>query len=288
MIPSGDDASLFSETSIQIARRVHRPEIQDSIRQRLAEFPQHFTGLVVRAEFKRRLLAEARYLLLQLARRGSYEKVRRHVQDSLPVSFDGGRKKQICLQTLTTIDENDTDEDRTDRSRFYLQSLLRFGLRQFDAQATKVLTETGCACGASSIREKKAFLDYDLGPTKCERTTGCGIGRFLADHRDLLVRILAHIESVKPQEKTKELTRTEQFIRDYLADPKDVERRNPCTIVGDLLIAMESKSVRAFYTMNYKESQHLCRVLAQRLIYRPPNSDHPEIDCPANTEFPRP
>jgi hypothetical protein len=57
------EAPVFLDTSIQIARLVHGPQTKSGIRQRLAQHDKVFTGLVVRQEFKRRLLKEAEYLL---------------------------------------------------------------------------------------------------------------------------------------------------------------------------------------------------------------------------------
>lgn len=278
------DQVVFIDTSIQIGRRVHRPEIEQSIRSRLASFPRVTTGLVVRGEFKRRLLMEAQYLLTQFKLRGSFEKVRRHVQDSLPPADP--RKKQICLQTLTTIDEKDTDEDRTERAKLFLRDLLRFGLQTFDAQLSLLLKDSGCARGLAPIQEKKKFLAYEFGPKRCEQSEGkCRIGQFLSTHRDLLQKVADYIATLPLNETTDELRASEAFIRQYLASPSEIEKRNACTIVGDLLIALESSAIPTFYTMNYKESRHLCQVLGQRMIFRHPNADHAEIDCPAGERW---
>lgn len=278
------DQAVFIDTSIQIGRRVHRPEIEKSIRSRLASFSQVTTGLVVRGEFKKRLLMEAQYLLTQFKLRGSFEKVRRHVQDSLPPADP--RKKQICLQTLTTIDEKDTDEDRSERAKLYLRDLLRFGLPTFDAQLSTLLKDSGCARGLAPVREKKKFLAYEFGPKRCEQSEGtCRVGQFLLKHRDLLEKVADYIAALPPDETTKELQASEDFIQQYLSSPSEIEKRNACTIVGDLLIALESSAIPTFYTMNYKESRHLCQVLGQRMIFRHPNSDHAEVDCPPGEKW---
>ena len=41
--------------------------------------------------------------------------------------------------------------------------------------------------------------------------------------------------------------------------------------MGDLLIALESKDIKNFYTQNYKESDFLTEVLNQTLIIRSNN-----------------
>jgi hypothetical protein len=84
----------------------------------------------------------------------------------------------------------------------------------------------------------------------------------------------------KPGQKSDELQQAEEFATDYLSDPSDIQSKEPCTRFGDLLIALESEHIPNFYTMNAKESQHLCRVLQQTLIVRPPNPIRLEVECP--------
>ena len=73
--------ALFIDTSIQIARIVHSPAIKRIIRKRLKKYDIITSSLVVRQEFKRRLLKEADYLLKQLHYRNSFNEVMRHIQD---------------------------------------------------------------------------------------------------------------------------------------------------------------------------------------------------------------
>jgi hypothetical protein len=279
---------IFTDTSIEIGRTIHREEIQISIHKRLSDFSKVITGMAVRNEYKRRLLKQAKYLLSQFERRGSYDKVRRHVQDTLR---DFGGQRQICLQTLTTIDEHDDDTDRTERARLYLRDLLRLGLEVFDSRHNELVRGSGCAMAAQPIKERVPYLVYDFGPDKCVKfKQTCTINSFLTKHRETLEKIanyLATLPSGKEKgEKSEELQAIEGFIRTFLEDPTKITSENPCSKVGDLLIALESAGTDNFYTMNCRESQYLCHVLGQRMIYRPPNSDNPEQDCAASADWP--
>ena len=55
--------------------------------------------------------------------------------------------------------------------------------------------------------------------------------------------------------------------------------KEPCLSIGDLLIALESSNFSTFYTMNGKESQHLCPSLKQNFIVRPRNPEKEDIEC---------
>src|SRR5438105_1637387 len=130
MKPKGNQP-IFLDTSILIARLVHSTEKKQSIERRLAKHSQKVTSLVVRQEFKRRLLREVEYLLRQVDEHGSVQKVRRHIHERLPAQLV--RKRNICEALIGTVDEQDSEEDLTDRLRLYLRGLLRDGLEDFDS-----------------------------------------------------------------------------------------------------------------------------------------------------------
>ena len=99
-MPTG--TAIFPDTSIHIARLLREPEIKKIIEQRLASYDLVVSSSVVVQEFKRRIIPEAIYLINQLNLRGSYQRVRRHL-DSLPEEWK--RKRQICVGMLNEIFE---------------------------------------------------------------------------------------------------------------------------------------------------------------------------------------
>jgi len=275
MTSPSSGTAVFLDTTIQIARFVHSPEIKSRVAQRLGQYNVTVTSSVVKQEFKRRLLREASYLLETLARLGSYGRVMRHVTDVLPPQRN--RKRNICIQALETVDENDTDVDRTDRMKFYLRSLLTDGLSQFDESVNSVLAGCGCALAKAPIREVRKYERYDFGTDKCSRAKGqCGVIEFLRKNVVPLRNILGRLTGLSSKDKSDELRQAEEFIKSVLADAQCARELNPCSVVGDLLIAIESASIPVFYTMNRAESQHLCPALGQRLVVRPRNPDKPD------------
>lgn len=273
-----EGSALFLDTSIQIARTVHGPETKKRIENRLAEYDLTVSSEVVKQEFKRRLLKEAQYLLNQLNKLGSIEKVHRHVVDILPPQQN--RKRNICLDTLSTIWEGRADEEITDRAKRYLRNLIKFGLEIFEDEVGSLVRDVGCACSRNPIVERKPYRDYDFGTDHCSKTKGaCGVTSFLRDHREVLVRILDGLNTMPPEDKTKELNSAQEFIELCLEDPDRATVKDPCLKVGDLIIALESLRIPAFYTLNVRESKHLCRWLKQDLIVRPKNPVHDDIVC---------
>lgn len=269
---------IFLDTSIMIARMVHSPETKVRIAERLNTYRHLCTSLVVRQEFKRRLLKEAEYLLNQLNHKRSLVKVLRHVNDVLPAQQ--GRKRNICLQVISTIFESADEEEQTERARRYLRTLLRAGLSDFDASVSQVLWSSGCACAKFSVTEKVPYRRYDFGPKDCKNTKGaCGVQQFLGMQSKELRKFSVALDALADEQKTQELKETQSFIRTVLETLSEAEQLNPCLTVGDLLISLESADIASFYTMNGRESQFFCRILQQNLVVRPRNHQHEDVVC---------
>jgi hypothetical protein len=274
------EAPVFLDTSIQIARLVHGPQTKAGIRQRLAQHERAFTGLVVRQEFKRRLLKEAEYLLRLLHRYKSFDEVHQHVI-RLFGSWPGTvRKRTICLQTLAQV-HGGNDAERTERLQLYLRSLLVTGLKQFDRKFGEVLKDSACACAQVDIVENQALRRYDLGPEHCSRTKpgDCGIVKFLTTRQPNWKAIRARLNSIPDTEKSSEIKNAERFLDRLVKVPDKARNDDPCLTIGDLVIALESVGISVFYTLNCNESQHLCRALDQTLIVRPIDPTKPEVIC---------
>lgn len=274
---------VFLDTSIQIARWIREPEMKQRINDRLEQYEATASSLVVRQEFKRRLLKEAQYILNQLNHKGSLEQVQRHIISVLPPQQQ--RKRNICLEMLATLFEEKSDNERTERAKRYMRTLLRVGLTDFNHSVDKIIQDSDCACSHFPIEEKIPYQKYEFGPDKCSASGGaCGVSDFLNNSRQAIDRIQAYLQQLPSDKKSAELRAAESFIEKLLGGSIIVEEMNPCLTVGDLIIALESVGVSDFHTLNSKESQHLCRALGQSLVVRPRNPAHDDIVCLAADE----
>lgn len=275
-------SAIFLDTSIQIARFFYAHQTKERIAERIAQYDISATSLIVRQEFKRRILGEAKYLLSWLKRLKSFNELRRWVS-ILPIQWS--RKKNICIDLLDTIGEleegKESDQDKTDRTVRLLEGLLEYGLMAFDDSVDHIFDDSGCACARELVR-----IDPDgrvsLGKEKCSQLASkCGVAAFLKQNSELLNTIHEALKKASPTELTEELRRSKDFMESVLSDPTNIENKNPCSTVGDLLIAMESRTVKTFYTLNEKESRILCPCLEQILIVRPKNYNHDDRILPA-------
>jgi hypothetical protein len=200
-----DGSAIFLDTTIQIALVVYSPEMKDRIRARIGGYRLTVSSDVVKQEFKRRLLKEAQYLLNQLNRLNSLVKVQRHVVDHLTERHN--RKRNISLEILTTLFEEEDDADRTERAKRYLDCLIQFGLDDLEESTGSIIRDSGCACAKNPIRKRKSG-DYDFGTDKCSKTDSeCGIRSFLEGRRSQLDQIRDALASVPADKKTDELER---------------------------------------------------------------------------------
>jgi hypothetical protein len=181
---------------------------------------------------------------------------------------------------LTVFFEEADDAERTERAKRYIRTLLRAGLTDFDNSVNAVIWDSNCACAHFPVEEKIPHKRYEFGPDKCSVTRGvCGIVEFLKLRRREMEQVLAHLERIHDAKKSAELRKAETFIGKVLENSDEVEKMEPCLTVGDLMIALESAGVPVFYTLNSKESQHLCRALKQTLVVRPKNPAHEDVVC---------
>lgn len=275
---------VFADTSIAIALFVHSPETKLRIREQLSQHKLKWTSLVVRQEFKRRLLKEAYYLDRKLDQLGTYKRVHRDVATHLPPQWQ--RKRNICLDTLSTVDEMDNEQDKTDRLRLFLKYLLERGTVKFERFFDFIVEDSGSACGRQDVR-KDLQGKYNFGPQRCSKVQGlCGIEQFLSSRKNqvMMIRDLIHKDGIGNVAKTREINNSEDFIECFLREPNNIQTRDPCLTTGDLIIALESARAGNFYTMNAKESQFFCRALNQGLIVRKKHPKHQDIVCDAVDE----
>jgi len=288
----GKGTAAFLDTSIQIARVVHDAGVKARIKERTAPYNLLVTSGIVKQEYKRRLLEEVQWCLNQLndpKKPKTFEALFRHVTDFLPPQQE--RKRNICTQICHTVLSVSGRGDMTERARRHFRTLLRTGMALFELGVGYVVPDCGCACANHPITEEKPYQRYDFGPTQCTKCADrCAVGDFLTNQGELLNEIRAKLDALptslklKADKKPTELGKFAEFLTAYLDRGVDPVEMNPCLTVGDLLIALESRNIPHFYTMNGKESQFFCRWLGQTLIVRRRFPAHEDIVCKAFDE----
>src|SRR5260370_32739492 len=135
--------ALFLDTSIEIARRVHAEDTKKRINERISHYSITMTGEVVRQEFKRRLLKEAKYLIELVGKHASLEDVYQRI---LRLPRQQQPKQKICLLILAQVFKNASKAECVERFKLYLHYLLTLGMPDFDEGVDHVNRETRCYC----------------------------------------------------------------------------------------------------------------------------------------------
>jgi hypothetical protein len=278
---------LFLDTSIHIARLLHGPAQKARVEARAGNYLRS-SGLVCRQEFKRRILKTAEYLLGVLDERKGYENAHAYMTRLIQNQYQK-RRATICLHLLAQATGN-ADQDKTDRLRVKLRTLILTGLKQFDGWLDRLAPDSGCGCGRCEVRQvkkpKSGRTVFEFGGDKCSQLGAgqCGIVAFLRSRTTERVAIRTELARVAPDKKSAEIQASETFLTAVESDPQSAPSQNPCLVVGDLIIALESAAAgaKAFYTMNGRESQYLCKALGQTLIVRKPDEQQDDVICPGN------
>ncbi len=281
-------SAVFLDTTIQIARLIHSKDTKRRIAERLCAYGFTVTGEIVKQEFKRRLLQEAKSLLRLLDKHNSFSQVLHQVQRwSHPLHR---RKQQIHIQMIATLFGNEGGPSLVERAKLHLHYLITQGIDDFEEDVGMVIRASGCACARCPIQEKVRYKQYDFGPDRCSDpgAAGCQIGNLLKTRVAELEKILRRLQKLTAQERTAELGQAAEFITAILQDATVARSHDPCYKIGDLIIALESHGIPTFFTMNGKESQHFCRELDQTLIVRPSSPDKADVECDkGNTSWPK-
>jgi hypothetical protein len=271
------DAIVFVDSSIQIARVLREPQMKARVNARLSQYRLKVTGSVALQEFKRRVLRTAFYLLTKLNKTNSYQDTLEYVTNVLPTLQQ--RKKYICQLVLHHVLRDASDLELTERARLYIRTLLVYGESQFIGGLDTVLPGVECYWARIPVREKKRYITYEIGEEKCSKSQKqCRVGIVLQTKMATCKRLIEFLNSLPQERMTKELTSARDFLERIIEGDAllNIHDEESCYKMGDLLLALESEGVPDFYTMNYKESQAFCDLLNQDLTIRPNNPDHEE------------
>ena len=257
-------AAIFIDTSVQLLRFIGSSDVKAQINLRLSGHGFSVTSLVVRQEFKRRFLTDVRYVRIALEKNHfDPTETLRYVNAKLSRACNR-RKLSICLDILASTGFNGHDfPDMGEKCHLILSRWEDFGLDLFDSSVGHVVKYSGCGCGAST----------KLGPTKCSVIGTCRVNDFINARPHQAMGILDFLNSATSPAKTTEIKTAEATLDRWLNSGKLPDSDNPCLTVGDLIIALESFGIPAFYTQNARESQFFCSAQEQTMIVHRNSSD---------------
>lgn len=269
---------IYLDTSIEIAKLVHPRAIREEIKGHLSSYDHVVTGKYVQAEFLNNIVKEAIFLLKNSRQVKNYNQLQISIR-KLRSHPGWNRKYNLCFDLLTSIvDKNGGDNYMLEMITAELERFIIRSKKIFERTHSRIQEDVGCL--RSELEVKRTYKnnqhEYSMDTIKCHDKK-CNIFDFLKKNETHLAELLTFLTQLET--KTKEIDLAIDFIKLYFKNDSALYQKNRCAKVGDLLIALSSKEVSNFYSMNYKESRHFAKHLMQNFIFRPHQEEKSTIVC---------
>jgi len=254
---------VFLDTSIHLANLKGR-DISRRVHETLRKFRWRGTASYAKVEYGNNILSRVCYYRRMLRKLGSLERLRYHIDNVLIPKFKLHGKHRTWFSNLLSKCLNPVDDrEATERAERELGHLWRLGTAVVDALCDCVHDEIKCICA-----DQSNATQWKKPDGRCKRTEpGCRLPQFFVDNRQHFCQIRDTIRQLPQERLTEELRRFADTIDEACADPRVLKDHRVCSGFADAIIAVQSLRYRSFFTQNVKESDVLCEVLAQLLLY---------------------
>lgn len=254
---------LFADTSILISRDLGVEKLRSVVKLRLGT--DYRSGSVCIGEYRRRIIPECFHMISAIAEygyTGCLQAIPGFSQRASSIRI------QIYLKEARALMDNQYSEaELTEkvirRLRIAILSYLN------PVPTDKIVPGANCSRGLEPLEFKTSAngMARPVGLKKeCKNFASCGIVHFLRMNKRHLRRIKAFLAGV--HDKTDELRAIETALDEILQDVQRARDLNLCqNYTGDLLVLLESLGFK-LYTLNSRESEHLCRALGAPWLFR--------------------
>ncbi len=202
----------YIDTSVFIARHTQSRKQAEKIETATgsASGRTKVSGLAVRQELKRRLLGDAEYLYRQLDIKNGYAETVHHLNRNRENQYQKNRAG-ICLGLMASITGVD-DEDKTDRLKTKLRTLIVTCLSKFDCWIDHLERGSGCRCATIDPVEQKrgGRVTFEMGENKCGGV--CAVNRFLVAMSVPMGAIRNHLTTIIETTERKQLREILTFL----------------------------------------------------------------------------
>ncbi|MBM4039266.1 MAG: hypothetical protein FJ290_12200 [Planctomycetes bacterium] len=264
-MPLPDDlpAEVFLDTSIHLAS-MKGGDLSRRVHATLREFRWRGTASYAKVEYGNNVLSCVCYYRRMLRQFGSLERLRYHIANVLNPKLAAHQKHQVWFSNLLSkcIDPK-SDGEATERASRELAHLWRLGTTVVDALCDHVNDDIKCICA-----DQRNASQWKVPDRRCERTRpGCRLPEFFQDNRELFSRMRDVIRGLAPNRQTVELDGLAAVVDAACSNPQALRDHAVCRRFGDAIMAVQSHGYRSFFTQNERESDTLCKVLGQLLLY---------------------
>jgi hypothetical protein len=259
--PEDRPPEIFLDTSAFLARLKGR-SLKSKVDGAVALFTVIATCDYVLLEYGRVFLKEVKYFVNQLRDGTSLPDLCYHVNNNLPAKFHSKKITWLFNLMMNSYEPAEAEE----RTRLRLEEILVNGTDALRRYCDYVADEIGCPWASQR--------DDWRPPGRCH----CRIVDFFTSRRPLFLQIRDACLAA-PEDPTGQLRTFAQVIEEADGHPEILCDHRKCRQLADVLIAVESRSYRAFLTQNFHDSRVLCRVMGQLLVEIPQGLPAPIRYC---------
>lgn len=264
---------VFLDTSIHCS--LHKGKsYTNRIDDTLARFKWKGTSSYTKTEYGNVVLSKAEYYLRTIKKLKTLEATLDWVANRLRDNIHK-HHRTWAFNLLTLRMQGKTEEERTERAKLSLQQLLLIGVSYVDDLCDSPINNgTECFWASQKVTKSRSG-DYKWKSPTCKRSkVRCRLHAFFDENVETFRKIQAAIELIPERERSPQLAQFRETIAEALVDSEMLlDYRKGCVRIADAIIAVDGKEFASMFTMNITESELLCEVLGQTLIYLPNKSE---------------
>jgi len=272
--PVGPTPEVFLDTSIHIASMKGTREAA-KVASTLRQFKWKGTSSYAKVEYGNNILSAVTYFRDKLKELGSFEALRSYVYNRLP----GFNKHQIkyknWFSNLLSKCHTPDDAEAMERAELVLDSMWLKGTDAVSDRCDQVRDGTKCVWADQNSSTGNRWIR----PKRCNRGRArCNLPEFFVEQTARFHAIRDAIREISPERRTQELSNFADIIDAATGNPEILRDYSECSRLADAIIAVDSDGFLSFFTQNIGESDVLCAVMGQVLLYlhQDPSDD---VEC---------
>ena len=239
--------NVFLDTSIVISKEFGSQHTKKKINQMIGDLNKISTSFI-KKEINCSLLKDAIFLYSMLIEEMNLSAVFERLQ-RYPLT-DRRRKRCLAFFSKVTNERQLRLEDAITR----LESLINGLNVLLFKDISLIKTKTNCTLAEAEIEKVDQIYKISL---YCRRDSAeCDLGKFMKENKDSLTEI-SFQKDLEPK-----LSR----LLSELVDDFSIAKGRNCSILGDVIICLESPNNYPIYSTNIKDFIPICRALRKKFI----------------------
>jgi hypothetical protein len=254
---------VFLDTSIHMASLKGTREAA-KVASTLRQFKWKGTSSYAKVEYGNNILSAVTYFRNKLKELGSFEALRSYVYNRLPALNRHQIKFKNWFSNLLSKCHEQDDKEATERAGLALASMWINGTGAVADSCDEVRDGTRCIWADQNSSNGEAWRR----PSRCNRRgPRCRLPEFFVEKLARFHAIRGVIRELSPERRTQELSNFADTIDAATGNPEILRDYSECRKLADAIIAVDSDGYLSFFTQNIRESDVLCGVMGQILLY---------------------